>query len=130
MDESGVLGGAAQRFFTLGMMKTAACGPFGDAAHRVLDRGISMVPGGAPGFEFKFNSVTSSSVPFHLEVIDVFFAQPSSYFYAFVLDKQRPGANWQGYFATVWDAYLSYAQLVVTRSLCGSPRHACLGRFS
>ena len=117
MDESGVLGGAAQRFFTLGLMKTVASGPFGDAAHRVLDRAISMVPGGAPGFEFKFNSVTSSSVLFHLELIDAFFAQPSYYFYAFVLDKQRPGVNWQGYFPTVWDAYLSYAKLVVTNSV-------------
>jgi len=39
-------------------------------------------------------------------------------------------ASWQGYFASVWDAYLSYAKLVMTRSLCGSPRHSCLGRFS
>ena len=30
----------------------------------------------------------------------------SNYFYAFVLDKQRPGVNWQGYFSTVWDAHL------------------------
>jgi len=102
MDESGVLGGTAQRFFTLGLMKTVASGPFGDAAHRVLDRAISAVPGGAPGFEFKFNSVTSSSLPFHLELIDAFFAQPTYYFYAFVLDKQRPGVNWQEYFSTVW----------------------------
>jgi hypothetical protein len=117
MDESGALGGAAQRFFALGFMKTAASGPISDAAHRVLDRAISLIPGGSQGFEFKFNSVTPSSLPFHLELIDAFFTQPDYYFCAFVLDKQRAGVNWQGFFPTVWDAYLSYAKLVVSNNI-------------
>ncbi|MBM3146280.1 MAG: DUF3800 domain-containing protein [Actinobacteria bacterium] len=117
MDESGVLGGAAQRFFALGLMKTTHTGPLSDAAHRILDRAISSVPGGAQGFEFKFNSVTTNSLPFHLELIDAFFSQPDHYFCAFVLDKQRPGVNWQGYFESVWDAYLSYAKLVVRQNI-------------
>ena len=63
MDESGVLGGTAQRFFTLGLMKTVASGPFGDAAHRVLDRAISTVPGGAPGFESEGAGCVGNSGP-------------------------------------------------------------------
>jgi hypothetical protein len=125
MDESGALGGSAQRFFTLGFMKTVATGPLGDTAHRILDRAISTVPGGGPGFEFKFNSVTSSSLPFHLELIDAFFAQPDYYFCAFVLDKQRSRVNWQGYFSTVWEAYLSYAKLVVANNI-DSGEEACV----
>jgi hypothetical protein len=117
MDESGALASATQRFFTLGLMKTADCGPFSDIAHRTWDRAISSVPGGSPAFEFKFNAVTGSSLPFHLELIDAFFDQPSSYFCALVLDKQRPGVNWQGYFSTVWDAYLSYARVLVSNNL-------------
>jgi len=117
MDESGALGGTVQRFFTLGLMKTENPGPFGDAAHRILDRAISSIPGGSPGFEFKFNAVTSSSLPFHLELLDAFFAQPQSYFCALVLDKRRPGINWQGYFPTVWDAYLSYAKVIVANNI-------------
>lgn len=77
-------------------------GPLGDTAHRILDRAISAVPGGGPGFEFKFNSVTGSSRPFHLELIDAFLAQPD---------------YWQGCFSTVWEAYLSYAKLVVTNNV-------------
>ena len=117
MDESGALGGTTQRFFTLGLMKSEDCGPFSDTAHRILDRAISSVPGGSPGFEFKFNAVTRSSLPFHLELLDAFFEQPSYYFCALVLDKQSPGVNWQGYFPTVWDAYLSYAKVIVTNNI-------------
>ena len=76
MDESGILGGTAQRFFCLGFMKMRACGEFSDSAHRIYDRAISSVPGAGPGFEFKFNAVTSSSLPFHLELIDAYFAPP------------------------------------------------------
>jgi hypothetical protein len=117
MDESGILGGTAQRFFCLGLMKMRACGQYSDSAHRVHDRAISCVPGAGPGFEFKFNAVTASSLPFHLELIDTYFAQPEYYFCAFVMDKERPGVNWQGYFGSVWDAYLSYATLLVKKNI-------------
>ena len=40
-------------------------------------------------------------MPFHLELMDAFFAQPTYYVYAFVLDKQRPGVTGQGYVSTV-----------------------------
>ena len=80
MDESGILGGSTQRFFSLGLMKMQMTGPFSDAAHRVLDRAVSCIPGAGPGFEFKFNAVTSSSLPFHLELIDAFFGQPEYFF--------------------------------------------------
>ena len=117
MDESGILGGSAQRFFSLGLMKTRMSGPLSDAAHRVLDRAVSCIPGAGPGFEFKFNAVTISSLPYHLELIDAFFAQPVYHFCAFVMDKQRAGVGWQPYFGTVWDAYLSYAKLVVKNNI-------------
>ena len=61
--------------------------------------------------------MTTSSLPFHLELIDAYFAQPEYYFCAFVMDKRRPGIDWQTYFGTVWDAYLSYAKLVVKNNL-------------
>ncbi len=117
MDESGILGGSAQRFFSLGLMKMATSGPLSDAAHRVLDRAVSCIPGAGSGFEFKFNAVTTSSLPFHLELIDAYFAQPEYHFCAFVMDKRRPGVDWQTHFGTVWDAYLSYARLVVRNNL-------------
>lgn len=117
MDESGILGGTTQRFFCLGLMKMRACGALSDSVHRVYDRAISCVRGAGPGFEFKFNAVTTSSLPFHLELVDAFFAQPEYYFCAFVMDKERPGVNWQGYFGTVWDAYLSYATMVVKNNI-------------
>jgi hypothetical protein len=117
LDESGILGGSAQRFFSLGLMKTQATGPFSDAAHRIYDRAISSVPGAGPDFEFKFNSVTTSSLGFHLDLIDAYFAQPEYYFCAFVMDKQRPNVNWQAYFGTVWDAYLSYVKTVVRNNI-------------
>lgn len=117
MDESGILGGSAQRFFSLGLMKTQMSGPLSDAAHRVFDRAVSCIPGAGPDFEFKFNSVTTSSLPFHLELIDAFFAQPEYFFCAFVMDKQRVDVNWQAYFGTVWDAYLSYVKLVVKNNI-------------
>ena len=87
MDESGILGGSTQRFFSLGLMKTQMSGPFSDAAHRILDRAVSCIPGAGPDFEFKCNAVTSSSLPHHLELIDAFFAQPEYFFCAFVIDK-------------------------------------------
>lgn len=119
LDESGILGGTTQRFFSLGLMKMSSSGPFSDAAHRVYDRAVSSVPGAGKGFEFKFNSVTTNSLPFHLELIDAYFAQPEYHFCALVMDKQRPGVNWQTYFGSVWDAYLSYAKLVARRNLRG-----------
>jgi len=125
MDESGILGGNAQRFFCLGLMKMRACGEFSDSAHRVYDRAISSVPGAGPGFEFKFNAVTASSLPFHLELIDAYFAQPEYYFCAFVMDKQRPGVNWQGYFGSVWDAYLSYTRMVLKNNI-DSGQEVCI----
>lgn len=117
MDESGILGGSTQRFFSLGLMKMQMSGPFSDAAHRVFDRAISCVPGAGPDFEFKFNAVTSSSLPYHLELIDAYFSQPEYFFCAFVMDKQRAEVNWQAYFGTVWDAYLSYARMVVKNNI-------------
>jgi len=117
MDESGILGGSTQRFFSLGLMKMQMTGPFSDAAHRILDRAVSCIPGAGPGFEFKFNAVTSSSLPFHLELIDAFFGQPEYFFCAFVIDKQRADVNWQAYFGSVWDAYLSYAKMVVKHNI-------------
>jgi hypothetical protein len=117
MDESGILGGTTQRFFCLGFMKVRSCGEFSDSAHRILDRAISSVPGAGPGFEFKFNAVTANSLPFHLDLVDAYFAQSEYYFCAFVMDKQRPGVNWRGYYGTVWDAYLSYARMVVKNNL-------------
>lgn len=117
MDESGILGGTRQRFFCLGLMKTVSSGPFSDMAHRIFDRAISSVSGAGPDFEFKFNAVTTSSLPYHLELIDAFFSQPDYYFCAFVMDKQRPGVNWQDHFGSVWDAYLSYAKMVVENSV-------------
>lgn len=117
LDESGILGGTTQRFFCLGLMKTRTSGPLSDAAHRVLDRAVSSVPGAGPSFEFKFNAVTATSLPFHLELLDAYFAQRKYYFCAFVMDKQRQGVNWQTYFGSVWDAYLSYAKMVVTNNV-------------
>lgn len=129
MDESGILGGNTQRFFCLGFMKMRACGELSDSVHRVYDRAISCVPGAGPGFEFKFNSVTASSLPFHLELIDAYFAQPECYFCAFVMDKQRPGVNWQGYFGSVWDAYLSYASLVVSKNIDSNQEICVIGDY-
>lgn len=117
MDESGILGGTGQRFFCLGLMKTVSSGLFSDAAHRVFDRAISCVPGAGPDFEFKFNSVTASSLPFHLELIDAYFSQPEYFFCALVMDKQRPGVSWQAHFGSVWDAYLNYAKVIVEDSI-------------
>ncbi|MHB0978930.1 MAG: hypothetical protein ACYC5Q_02445 [Thermoleophilia bacterium] len=117
MDESGILGGSTQRFFSLGLMKAQSLGPFSDAAHRVYDRAVSSVPGAGPDFEFKFNSVTATSLPFHLELIDAYFSQAEYYFCAFVMDKQRPGVNWQAYFGSVWEAYLSYVKMVVKNNI-------------
>ena len=117
MDESGILGGSAQRFFSLGLMKTRMSGPLSDAAHRVLDRAVSCIPGAGPDFEFKFNAVTTSSLPYHLELIDAFFTQREYYFCAVVMDKQRADVGWQPSFGSVWDAYLSYAKLVVRNNI-------------
>jgi hypothetical protein len=125
MDESGILGGTAQRFFCLGFMKLRSCGEFNDAAHRAYDRAVSSVPGAGSGFEFKFNSVTANSLPYHLELIDAYFAQPEYHFCAFVMDKKRPGVNWQDYFGTVWDAYLSYAKMVIRNNIA-SDEEVCI----
>lgn len=123
MDESGILGGNVQRFFCLGFMKTCNSGYFSDAAHRILDKAISSNPGA--GFEFKFNAVTQTSLPLYLELVDAYFAQPERYFCAFVMDKQRPKVNWQGYFGSVWDAYLSYAKMVVKNNIA-SDEEVCV----
>jgi hypothetical protein len=117
MDESRILGGSTQRFFSLGLMKTQLSGPFSEAAHRIFDRAVSCVPGAGPDFEFKFSAVTSSSLPFHLELIDAYFAQPEYFFCTFVIDKQCPNVNWQAYFGSVWDAYLSCAMMVVKHNI-------------
>lgn len=125
MDESGILSGDAQRFFCLGLMKTQACGQFCDAAHRIYDGAVSGLPAGAC-FEFKFTAVTKdASLKPYLALIDAYFAQPERFFCAFVIDKQRPGVNWKGYFPSVWDAYIGYSKMFV-RNNVGSDEEVCL----
>lgn len=121
MDESGILGGESQRFFALGLLKLEDTAALGEAGHRVLDRAKSGT--GLQDFEFKFNEVTNSGLPYHLELIDAYFSLPDSYFCAFIIDKSRPGVDWKGYYPTVWDAYLGYSTVFV-RNMCGRARRS------
>lgn len=125
MDESGILSGDTQRFFCLGFMKIQDSGPFNDTAHRIHDRAVSGLALAEAAFEFKFNSVTARSLRFYLELVDAYFAQPDYYFCAFVMDKARPNVNWQRFFGSVWEAYISYSKMVVRNNIA-SDEEVCL----
>ena len=130
IDESGVLGAGAQRFFGLGLLKLWDTVPLTEAVHLEYQRVRGSLQGAASaGFEFKFNTVKKMGLPFYLRLIDSYFAANRTHFCALVMDKQSPDFNWARYFPTVWDAYIGYSKVLVRRNTAEGERICVLSDY-
>ena len=117
IDESGVLGTGAQRFFGLGLLKLQDKAPLTEAVHTEYQRVRGALPGPAScGFEFKFNTVKNAGLPFYLRLIDSYFSMPTSHFCALTPEKHSPRFDGGRSFPTVWDAYIGYSRDLVRRN--------------
>jgi hypothetical protein len=115
IDETGVLSKANQRFFGLGLMKLNDTAPLTELVHAIFQRVQGSARLGSD-FEFKFTDVTGSSLPYYLDLVDAYFALPTSHFCALVMDKRSPSFDWAKFFPTVWDAYIGYSKLMLRRN--------------
>jgi hypothetical protein len=120
MDETGVLSASSdQRFFALGLLRVEETATLYEqlvklknlARNKIIQR--SGHPPSQKPFEFKFSAITKSSHTFYYDLIDLFFSFHELSLCVLVLDKKRPDINIDRYFHSTWDAYISFARLLV-----------------
>jgi hypothetical protein len=127
IDETGVLSPQAQqRFFALGMLKIENTATLYEQLVVLKEKAQSKtvqdkISQGAPKprqiFEFKFASITTTSHTFYYDLIDLFFKFKEISFCCLVFDKLNPDFDMSKYFPSIWEAYISYAKLLVKKNI-------------
>jgi hypothetical protein len=68
-------------------------------------------------FEFKFNGINRSNYQYHRDLLELYFSFPQAAFTAFVIDKQSPQFKMEKFYGDIWEAYIGYSKLVVSKNV-------------
>jgi hypothetical protein len=118
VDESGVLSADPnQPFFAIGMLLIKDCSKLYQVLNRIRGNAIATLGAVPSSFEFHFNSITNLNRTFYEQLLDAWINEADIRTCVFVLDKTDPRINPHAFFPSIWDAYISYTQLLVRNNV-------------
>ncbi len=118
IDETGVLQkDPNQRFFGLGLLRLESTAPLYEESCRLKNKILSKLTRLQNPFEFKFNGINSTNLSYYRDLLDLYFSFPRAAFTAFVIDKQSPKFQMEKFYGDIWEAYIGYSKLVITKNI-------------